>query len=127
MNSATSKRRACPRGPRAPATLAVILLSSAIPVSNAAPAPELHLVIKDQAFKPTTLTISAGQTVKIVIKNEDALPAEFESSDINREKVIPGGTEIPIFIGPLTAGTFHFINDFHPESKGTLIVKPAKQ
>jgi plastocyanin len=105
----------------------VILLSSAIPVSNAAPAPELHLVIKDQAFKPTTLTISAGQTVKIVIKNEDALPAEFESSDINREKVIPGGTEIPIFIGPLTAGTFHFINDFHPESKGTLIVKPAKQ
>lgn len=102
------------------------LIMAALAGPNAAAASNLTLTIKNQAFQPKTLTIPAGQTVKIMVKNEDGLPAEFESSDFNREKVIPGGTQLPVYVGPLTPGSYGFFNDFHPPSTGTLIVKPAK-
>lgn len=83
---------------------------------------DVELRIKNQAFQPDVLTIPAGQQVKIVVRNEDTLPAEFESNDFNREKVIPGGTSLPVYVGPLTAGTYKFFNDFHPQSTGKLVV-----
>lgn len=83
---------------------------------------DVALRIKNQAFQPDVLTIPAGQAVTIQVKNEDALPAEFESNALNREKVIPGGTTIPVYVGPLAAGTYKFFNDFHPKSTGRLVV-----
>jgi plastocyanin len=103
---------------------AIIAVGSACSASAAS---DVHLTIRNQDFTPKTLTIPAGQTVKIMVKNEDALPAEFESSDFNREKVIPGGTQLPVYVGPLTPGTYGFFNDFHPQSTGKLIVKPTKR
>ena len=85
-----------------------------------------HLTIVNQAFEPDTLTIPAGQRVKILVMNKDIIPAEFESSEAHREVVIPGKTELPVYVGPLEPGTYHFINDFHPQSKGTLIVMKKK-
>lgn len=82
-----------------------------------------RLTIVNQAFEPDTLIIPAGQRVKIMVINKDIIPAEFESSEAHREVVIPGKTELPVYVGPLEPGTYHFINDFHPQSKGTLIVK----
>ncbi len=113
-----------PRRFAATAILAVVMVVG-LAYSTAAAA-DVHLTIKNQAFQPNTLTIAAGQTVRIMITNEDALPAEFESSDFNREKVIPGGTQIPVYVGPLSTGAYNFFNDFHPQSTGKLIVKPAK-
>jgi plastocyanin len=83
---------------------------------------DVELRISDQAFQPDVLTIPAGQRVKILVKNEDPSPAEFESNDFNQEKVIPGGTSLPVYVGPLTAGTYKFFNDFHPQSTGKLVV-----
>ena len=55
------------------------------------------------------------------------MPAEFESRDSHAEVVIPGKTELPVYVRPLKPGTYHFFNDFHPHSKGTLVVKKAAQ
>lgn len=107
--------------PRIRALLLVPLLVGAISAAWGAN-PDLELQIKNQAFQPNVLTIPAGQRVKILVKNEDTLPAEFESSDFNREKVIPGGTSLPVYVGPLSAGTYKFFNDFHPQSTGKLVV-----
>ena len=95
--------------------------------ADAAPQTVFHLAIVNQKFEPDTLTIPAGQAVKIMVKNKDAIPAEFESNDFKREVVIPGKTELPVYIRPLEPGTYHFFNDFHPQSKGTLIVKKETQ
>ena len=64
--------------------------------------------------------------LEILVKNVDVLPAEFESNDFNREVVIPGGTELPVYVGPLKPGTYAFFNDFHQASTGKLIVRPAR-
>lgn len=78
---------------------------------------------KDKQFSPRELTIPAGQKVKITVKNLDATPAEFESSDFNREKVVAANSEISVFVGPLDAGKYSYVDDFHRESTGTVIAK----
>ena len=82
------------------------------------------LTIKNRAFVPAEITIPAGQKVKITVKNEDGEAAEFESLELNREKVVPANDQITLFIGPLDPGTYPFFNDFDPEkSKGRIIAK----
>ncbi|MBI3601778.1 MAG: cupredoxin domain-containing protein [Candidatus Omnitrophica bacterium] len=74
------------------------------------------LVIKDHKFEPARLTIPANTKVKILIENQDATPEEFESFELNREKVVTGKGKIVVFIGPLKAGTYKFFGDFHKET-----------
>ena len=85
---------------------------------------ELTLVIKDHRFEPAELKVPAGQKVKITVKNQDATPAEFESSDLNREKVVGANSEVIVFIGPLDPGRYGYFDDFHRDTTtGTIIAK----
>ena len=45
--------------------------------------------------------------------NEDSTPEEFESHQLNREKVIAAGSAASIFIGPLKPGKYAFVGEFH--------------
>ena len=86
--------------------------------------PVFEIAIKDHKFNPATVEIPAGQKVKLVIKNQDSTPEEFESHDFNREKVISGNSEGIVFVGPLNAGEYKFFGEFHEKTaQGKLIVK----
>jgi hypothetical protein len=85
---------------------------------------EIELRIRDHLFFPSTLEIPANQKVKIRIYNEDPTPEEFESFELNREKVIAGNSQTVIFIGPLKAGEYPFFGEFFPKTaQGTVLVK----
>lgn len=85
---------------------------------------EQHLSIKDHAFVPRELTVPAGQKIKLTITNQDPTPAEFESYDLHREKVVAGDNSITVFIGPLDAKTYPFFDDFHRDTTtGSIIAK----
>ena len=93
-------------------------------MSTAAYAGDYVITLKDHAFSPAELTIPADQKVKITVKNLDTMPAEFESYDLNREKVVSAQSEISVFVGPLNAGQYKFFDDFHRDTTtGTLIAK----
>jgi hypothetical protein len=96
----------------------------AIPVFAFAADP-LVLAIHDKQFEPKQLSVPAGVKVKLVIRNQDVIPAEFESSDLSREIIVPGHGEVTIFIGPLDPGSYQFFNDFNHDMQGTIVVKPA--
>lgn len=81
------------------------------------------VVIQSDHFEPSTLSIAAGKRVRLMVANRSSRPAEFEGRDFSVEKVIPAGTTLPVYIGPLETGTYHFFNDFSPSAKGTLTVK----
>ena len=82
------------------------------------------LAIKGKAFEPNELTVPAGQKVTLTVKNLNATPAEFESSDLNREKVVTGGNTITVFIGPLRPGSYEFFDDFSADTPhGHIIAK----
>ena len=87
-----------------------------------AAAPEFTLVIREHRFAPAELRIPAGRKVRVVIDNQDATPEEFESHALNREKVIPGKTRAPVFIGPLAPGRYPFIGEFNPKSARGVVV-----
>lgn len=85
---------------------------------------EFRLVIKDHKFEPAELTVPAGVKVKLIVDNQDATPEEFESHELNREKVIPGKSQAKIFVGPLDAGVYPFFGEFNEATaQGKLIVK----
>jgi len=91
--------------------------------SIAAP-PEYTVVIKDHRFEPATITVPAGQKVKLVVENQDATPEEFESHSLKREKVIKGGSKATIYIGPLKPGKYEFVGEYHEKTaRGAIVVK----
>jgi hypothetical protein len=106
-----------------------ILFLTAIPLlcmdtAPARAADEYTLTIKDHKFVPETLEIPAGQKVKISIVNEDPTPEEFESYELNREKIIQGNSKSIVFVGPLDPGTYPFFGEFHMDTaKGQIVAQ----
>ena len=86
--------------------------------------PELKLVIENHKFTPETVTVPVGKKVKLVIENRDATAEEFDSHDLNREKVIPGKSTASVFIGPLKPGEYKFVGEFNEKTaKGVIVAK----
>jgi plastocyanin len=100
--------------------LPVLLLARAA----AAAEPEYSLTISDHRFQPERLEIPAGQKIRLVVENRDATPEEFESYDLNVEKVITGNQKATLYIGPLDAGTYEFFGEFHSDTaRGHIVAK----
>jgi plastocyanin len=106
-----------------PATLlfaASLLLAGAATAQDA----EVKIVIRDHKFEPAEVTVPAGKKVKLVIENQDATAEEFESYELNREKVVPPKGRITVFVGPLKPGRYPFFGEFHKDSaKGVLVAQ----
>jgi hypothetical protein len=88
--------------------------------------PEFEIEIRNHLFEPDVLTIPANTKVKLIVYNRDSTPEEFESFELNREKVIMGGRKAIIFIGPLAPGEYPFFGEFNPQTAlGKVVVKDA--
>lgn len=83
---------------------------------------EIMITIKDHKFTPAEVRVPAGQKVKLVIDNQDATPEEFESAELNREKIIPGKSKAAVYIGPLKAGKYPFMGEFNQATARGLII-----
>jgi plastocyanin len=106
-----------------PVLLLLALVLSFTPAA-AAQEPDYMLVIKDHRFQPAEIEIPAGQKIALLVKNDDPTPEEFESTELRREKVVPGGEQITVYIGPLKPGRYEFFGDFNPTTaRGHIIVK----
>ncbi len=101
------------------ALLAVLVAPVAAPAAE----PAYTLIIKDRKFDVAELQVPANTKLTVTVKNLDTVPAEFESSDLNREKVVVGGGTIKIYLGPLAPGRYVFFNDFNPKAHGIIVAK----
>lgn len=104
------------------ALLSLTLLATA--AQSARAAEEFTITIKDHKFSPETLEVPANQKVKLKIVNQDPTPEEFESYELNREKIIQGGATGVVFIGPLKPGSYPYFGEFNMDTaKGTIVAK----
>ncbi len=114
------------RVPRLNAMLSVglfLIAATALP-AIANDLPEVRLVIRDHRFVPAEVVVPANVKFKLIVVNEDATPEEFESHQLNREKVVTGHATIPVYISPLKPGRYPFFGDFHSDTaQGALLVK----
>ena len=81
------------------------------------------LTIRNHKFEPSTLTVKAGVKVRLSVTNAGTAPAEFESSELNREKVIAPGSTVTIYVGPLEPGIYPFFDDFDQSNRGQIVAK----
>lgn len=99
---------------KAIAALFALLLLVVTASAKAAPTIELH--IRNHVFVPSELVVPAGQKIRLLVINDDDTPEEFESYELNREKVIAGSRKAVIFIGPLEPGRYPFFGEFNPKT-----------
>ncbi len=86
--------------------------------------PVIEVEIRYHLFSPDIIEIPADTKVKLRIHNQDPSSEEFESYELNREKVIPGKSSATIFVGPLRPGEYPFFGEFFPKTaQGKVIVK----
>jgi hypothetical protein len=91
---------------------------------GAARAQDYTVTIKDHRFTPEEIKVPANKRVEITVINDDATPEEFESKPMKVEKVIPGKSTGVVRIGPLKAGRYPFVGEFHEATaKGVLIAE----
>jgi len=101
-----------------------MMLLSASAVYADDPVVEARLILFNRTFDPQELMLPAGKKIKLIITNKDASNAEFESPQLNREKVVKANAEIYVYLGPLKVGVYSFFDDFHRQTTaGKIIVQ----
>jgi Cupredoxin-like domain len=85
--------------------------------------PSIAITVRDHKFVPAEVSVPAGVKVELILRNEQTFPAEFESTSLHREKVIAPNATVSIFVGPLKPGRYEFLDDFHPATRGFLVVR----
>jgi hypothetical protein len=79
--------------------------------------------VKDHHFAPAELRAPANRPLAITVKNLDGAAIEFESVSLRVEKVIAPGSQGVVNVRPLPPGRYEFFDDFHQETRGTLIAE----
>lgn len=102
--------------------LGISIVASLMTTGAAAAESEALLIIKNHRFEPSELKIPAGERIKLVVHNQDSTPEEFESHDLNREKVVSAGSKASIYIGPLKAGRYSFIGEYNETTAKGFVV-----
>ncbi len=90
---------------------------------------DVEIVSREMAFQPTSLTVPADRPFSLSLVNEDAAPhnvAIYVDSSA-AESLFVGelitNSSVTYSVPPLSAGTYYFHCDLHPEMNGTLVAE----
>ncbi|WP_034994503.1 cupredoxin domain-containing protein [Beijerinckia mobilis] len=86
--------------------------------------PTFAIEFNDGKVTPLRLEVPADRRFRIELKNSGVTPAEFESTELRKEKVLAPGVVTVLVINRLDPGEYPFFDDFHPEApKAVLVAK----
>jgi len=100
----------------------ILILFLFFPLLAIAADEEYTIQIQNHRFVPEQLIVPANKKIKLLIENKDATPEEFESYELNREKVITSNGKTTIYIGPLSPGKYPYFGDFNQTTANGLII-----
>lgn len=101
---------------------AILALVLAAPAARAETV--LSLTFRNHQIEPARLDVPANAKFKLLVTNADKTAEEFESADLNREKLVTGGQTITVYLGPLDPGEYKVFGDFHQDTaRGVLVAK----
>ena len=81
------------------------------------------LAVEDGGFVPPEVAGPATNRFRLDVTNRTTTAIEFESFELNRERVVPPGQTITVYLSGLAAGRYEFFDDFHQDRRGVLVVK----
>jgi len=84
--------------------------------------PIFRVEFKDGVVTPLRLEVPAKRRFKLELHNLGQTPAEFESRELRKEKVLAPGTSSTLVIRTLDPGEYDFFDDFHPDAPPAVLV-----
>ena len=92
------------------------------------PAPvdeEIQLTTANFRFDPATITATVGETVRLIVANQDSTPHNLYSPDVPiAYTLLPGGVfRSATFTAPTATGTYLAVCTFHPGMTLEIVVK----
>ena len=103
---------------------AAVGLFVVLTLATPARADDPSATFRNHRFEPARLEVPANTKFKLMVHNADDSADEFESSSLNREKLVAPGQTITVFLGPLDPGEYKFFGDFHQDTaQGVLVAK----
>lgn len=84
--------------------------------------PTFKVEMKDGVMTPLRIEVPADKPFKIEIHNTGTTPAEFESLELRKEKVVAPGAVSFVVIKRVSAGEYKFFDDFHPNAPQVTVV-----
>lgn len=97
-------------------TLSLVLALALASAAAADAPPAITLTLKNHRFTPASLTVPAGQKVRVTLINQDPATEEFDSHDLRLEEVVTPMGRISFDVGPLQPGQYSFMGEFHAET-----------
>ena len=116
----TFRRATCPR----PMARLAALAFCAVAASGARAADEatFRIEFKDGIVTPRRLEVPANRRIVLELVNSGKTPAEFESRELRKEKVLAPGSSSSLVIRTLDPGEYEFFDDFHPEAPPAVLI-----
>jgi uncharacterized protein (DUF58 family) len=101
---------------------ATLMILAGPAVGIAEDEPVFKIEFEDGKIAPLRLEVPAKKRFKIELTNKGKTAAEFESSELRKEKVLAPGASSSIVFKTLDPGEYEFIDEFHPEAPKAVIV-----
>lgn len=109
------------RGPRR-AALAFMLLAWPITGLHADDEPTFRIEFNDGKVSPQRIEVPALTRFKLELHNLGREPAEFESKELRKEKVLAPGSSSTLVIRTLDPGEYPFFDDFHLDAPPAVLI-----
>lgn len=104
--------------------LAAGLLGLTAITSSADDSAPPQIKFTDGHFVPGSFDVAAGKPIRLTVLNDGKSAIEFESFELNRERVVQPGQTITVQLPKLDPGQYHFFDDFHHDvAQGTITAK----
>lgn len=84
--------------------------------------PTFQVQFKGGVIAPKRLEVPAKARFRLEIRNDDDTPAEFESVELHKEKVLAPHSQTVMVIRTLDPGEYSFFDDFHPDAPPAVLV-----
>lgn len=84
--------------------------------------PVFRIEFKDGVVSPLRLEVPARRRFVLELHNLGATPAEFESRELRKEKVLAPGVTSTLTIRTLEPGEYDFFDDFHLDAAPAVLV-----
>jgi hypothetical protein len=104
------------------ATICGLALALMAAPTSAGEDPTFRLEFNDGAITPSRLEVPANTRFRLELKNSGKTPAEFESKELKKEKVLAAESESVLVIRTLDPGEYPFFDDFHPDAPPAVLV-----
>lgn len=100
------------------------------PVAGASAGPGVTVIAQDIAFQPQAVTVTAGVPFTLILDNrDDGIPHNVavkgqDGTTIAKSEIVTGPARTALVMAPLTAGSYAFTCEVHPNMTGTITVTP---